>query len=69
VGEKTTEEVTKKLEWLGIKINSGAKVTRIEGSKLSCEKDGKEEICEADKILILVGLVPNTERLNIKAVG
>lgn len=69
VDEEITAEITKMLQGIGITIHTGAKVTSIEGGKVYFEKEGREETAEADKILMAVGRVPNTQGLNLEAIG
>jgi dihydrolipoamide dehydrogenase len=69
VDEDISDEVLEMMKNNGLKIFTGAKVTRIEGSKVFFEKDGKEDLVDADKILISVGRIPNTYGLNLEAIG
>ena len=69
VDEEITEAVSAKLARLGVQIHTGAKVAGIAGNKVTYEKDGALHEAEAEKILMAVGRVPDTEGLNLDAVG
>ena len=53
----------------GINIEVQAQVTRIDGNTVTYIKKEKEFTVQADKVLMAVGRRPNTEGLNLEAVG
>ncbi len=65
--------VERKLKKSGVKVHTSAfaKSYKKQGNKLlvTAEIKGKLETVEADKILLTVGRRPNSDQLNIKAVG
>ncbi len=69
VDEEITAEVTKLLRGIGVTINTGSKVIRIEGHKVYFAQEGEEKAVEADKILMSVGRIPDTGGLNLAAIG
>lgn len=67
-------ELSKILSKQGVKIQTGAKVTRVEngpdGKKVVFyEQDGKEGSVQADVVLVATGRTPFTEGLNLEGVG
>ena len=74
LGEIDTEisaMVRKLFERKGIDFHMSAKVTKVDGNKVTFEKDGKTETVEGEKILLSVGRRPVTkgvglENLNIE---
>ena len=50
----------------GCRILTNVKAQRIEDDKVIYVKDGKEESCEADTVLLAVGRVPNTQNLGLE---
>jgi len=69
VDKEIATEVAKMFQALGVRIFTGAKVTRVEGKKVFYTLDNREEVAEADKVLMSVGRVPNIEGLNIEGIG
>lgn len=69
VDKEITVEVTKMLRNMGIKILTEAKVTKIEGNKVHYELSGASASASGEKILMSVGRAPNTEGLNLEALG
>lgn len=69
VDAEITAEVAKMLNSLGINIITGAKVTKIVGSKVYFEHDGEQGCESGEKILMSTGRVPNTAGLNLEAAG
>lgn len=69
VDEEITAEAAKMLRGLGIHMITGAKVTKIVGNQVYFEHAGLENSESGDKILIAVGRSPNTEGLNLEALG
>ncbi|NCB42220.1 MAG: dihydrolipoyl dehydrogenase [Clostridia bacterium] len=69
VDEEITKAVAVKLDKLGIVIHTGAKVTSITENKVTYEKSGTIHVTGSEKILMAVGRTPDTEGLNLQAVG
>jgi dihydrolipoamide dehydrogenase len=67
------EVITRRLIHLGVGLHLGCKATKVERgapSKLTVQdKDGKEVLFEAEKILISVGRLPKTQDLGLKEAG
>ena len=63
-------EAKKMLEKQGLKFQLGAKVTRatVQGAECIVECEGAEPLA-ADRVLVAVGRVPNTEKLGLEALG
>ncbi len=65
--------VRRGLEESGVEINtkSRAKYAKIVGEKVKVtyEKNGRENVLEADHLLIAVGRRPNTKGLNLESIG
>ncbi|WZL72763.1 dihydrolipoyl dehydrogenase [Clostridiaceae bacterium 35-E11] len=59
----------KRLEKDGIKFKMGAKVKKVQDSKVIFEVKGVENHVEADVVLMAVGRTPNTEGLNAEGIG
>ena len=57
----------------GIKIQTGAGVTNAQadanGVTLTIEKDGVSDTARYDKVLVAIGVLPNTENLGLESVG
>lgn len=57
----------------GVEVIEGVNITKSsqadDAVTVTYEKDGKEETVESDYVLISVGRVPNTSKLNLEAVG
>lgn len=53
----------------GIKFNLKSRVTKIEGTKVSYEKDGETTTIEGDKILMSVGRRPVTQGFGLENLG
>lgn len=53
----------------GVNFIMQAAVTGIEGNSVTCERKGKTQTIEADKILIATGRKPNTEDMNLEVTG
>jgi dihydrolipoamide dehydrogenase len=67
-------EALKLLTKQGLKLQLGVKIGAVKTSKKGVviaytDKDGKEEKLEADRLIVSVGRVPNTDGLNADAVG
>ena len=67
------EVITRRLKHLGIGLHLGCKATKVERGKPSRltvqDKDGKEQVFEADKILISVGRTPCVQDLGLHEAG
>lgn len=68
------KEAKKILVKQGLSLHFGVKIGEVKASKKGVsiaytDKDGKAEKLEADRLIVSVGRVPNTEGLNAAAVG
>ena len=71
------EEISQQLERAfnrhGIKLQTGAGVTNAEadssGVTLTIDKDGVSETARYDKVLVAIGVLPNTEDLGLESIG
>ena len=65
--------VARRLKKNGVKVLLEAKAKgwkkSVGGGEVTIERDGKEEVLKADKILVTVGRKPNSEALGLKAIG
>ncbi len=70
---ETAAVVEKAFVKAGVKFLVGTKAQSLKksaaGIEVTVEKDGKTEVLKADKILVAVGRVPNTENLGLEKVG
>jgi len=70
---ETAAVVEKAFVKRGVKFLVGTKAASLTksaaGIALTVEKDGKTEILKAEKILVAVGRVPNTENLGLEKLG
>jgi dihydrolipoamide dehydrogenase len=69
VDKEITEQVTEHLEEINIDIYTSAEVTEIKDKSVVYKKDCKEYEILAEKVLMSVGRVPNTDGLNIEGLG
>lgn len=69
VDEELTAQVTKNLQEMGIKINTGAKVTEITAKGVKFEKDGKSEEVKCEQVLMAVGRGPDLTGIDTEALG
>lgn len=58
----------------GLKFSLGVKIGEVKQSKKGVavnytDKDGKAQVLECEKLIVSVGRVPNTEGLNLEAIG
>ncbi|RZT41877.1 dihydrolipoyl dehydrogenase [Cupriavidus agavae] len=72
--EGVAKEAQKLLTKQGLKFNLGVKVNEVKAGKDNVtvnytDKDGKEQTLEVDRLIVSVGRVPNTDNLNLEAVG
>ncbi len=67
------KEVEKSFTRLGVAIHTATKVTKLEqgagGITLHLEKGGAASTVTVEKVLVSVGIVPNTDNLGLEAVG
>ncbi|MDD2504502.1 MAG: dihydrolipoyl dehydrogenase [Clostridia bacterium] len=69
VDEEITALVTNQLSSIGISIYTSAKVLEVTEDGVKFEKDGKEEIAVANKVLMAVGRTPNTSGIDCEGLG
>jgi dihydrolipoamide dehydrogenase len=71
--EEIAAHVRKRFEKQGIKIRTGAKVTKLDKSgdlvKATLEADGKTEEIAVERVISAVGVVGNIEGLGLEALG
>jgi len=72
--EGVAKEAQKLLTKQGLKFSLGVKVNEVKTGKDSVtvsydDKDGKAQTLEVDRLIVSVGRVPNTDNLNLEAVG
>ena len=73
--QDVSKEMKKIFKKAGVKIQTGAAVTKIDKSGAGCKvtyknnKTGKEETIECDVVLSAVGTVPNVENIGLEALG
>ena len=68
------KEAAKVFAKQGLDIQTGVKIGEVKTSKKGvtvayADKDGKEQKIEADRLIVSVGRIPNTDGLNAEAVG
>ena len=68
------KEAAKVFAKQGLDIQTGVKIVEVKTSKKGvtvayADKDGKEQKIEADRLIVSVGRIPNTDGLNAEAVG
>ncbi|HTO36779.1 MAG TPA: dihydrolipoyl dehydrogenase, partial [Dysgonamonadaceae bacterium] len=61
--------VRKLFDKKGIKFHMSAKVTKVDGNKVTFEKDGKTETVEGEKILLSVGRRPVTKGFGLENIN
>lgn len=70
---EVAEQVQTMLDRLGTRVLTGTHVKHVErtatGRRLIVERDGREEVLEAEQILVATGRQPNVEALDLDAVG
>jgi len=70
---ETAAVVEKAFVKRGVKFHVGTKASSLKkspsGVELTIEKDGKTDVLRAEKILVAVGRVPNTENLGLEKQG
>ena len=68
------KEAAKVFAKQGLNIQTGVKIGEVKTTKKGvtvayADKDGKEQKIEADRLIVSVGRIPNTDGLNAEAVG
>ena len=71
--EEISAALEKALKRQGIQIHTEARVEEVstggDGATVRFSMDGKEESIEADKVLVAIGVQPNSENLGLESVG
>lgn len=72
--EGVAKEMQKIFTKQGLKMNMGVKIGEVKASKKGVsvaytDADGKDQKLDCDKLIVSVGRVPNTDGLNLDAVG
>ncbi|MCE1181206.1 MAG: dihydrolipoyl dehydrogenase [Rhodocyclales bacterium] len=72
--QDVAKEALKLFTKQGLNIQMGVKIGEIKASDSSvsiayADKDGKEQTLEADRLIVSIGRIPNTDGLNADAVG
>jgi dihydrolipoamide dehydrogenase len=72
--EEISAELTKSFAKRGIKVMAGAKFTGVDRSETQVvativDSDGKEHKIQAERMLMGIGIVPNTKELGLEDVG
>ncbi len=73
--EEVSKELTKAYKNLGVKMHTGTKVEKIEDTgtgvrvTVSSNKDGKQQVLEADKCLVAIGFAPRTQGYGLENTG
>ncbi|MFD1554056.1 dihydrolipoyl dehydrogenase [Paraburkholderia silviterrae] len=72
--ESITKEAAKQFAKQGLKIMLGASIgevkTRADGVSIAwADKDGVQQVLEADRLIVSIGRVPNTHDLGLDSVG
>jgi dihydrolipoamide dehydrogenase len=72
--EEISAELTKAFAKRGIKVMAGAKFTSVDRSETKIvasitDADGKEQKVEAERMLLGIGIVPNTKELGLEDIG
>ncbi|MBN2502467.1 MAG: dihydrolipoyl dehydrogenase [Anaerolineales bacterium] len=70
---EASKEVEKEFKKAGITIKTNSKVTKVEKLKtkvkVTVESDGKEEVVDAEQVLVAAGFRPNSNDLGLEEVG
>lgn len=71
--EEIGQEVEKQFGRVGITVKTGTKVEKVQtnasGVEISVTKNGQAEMLQAEKVLIAIGVAPNSENLGLETVG
>jgi len=72
--EALAKEALKQLTKQGLKINLGVDISEVKASENGVtvryrDKDGGDQALEADRLIVSVGRVPNTDNLGLESIG
>ncbi|MEM7343330.1 MAG: dihydrolipoyl dehydrogenase [Chloroflexota bacterium] len=71
--EDISKEMEKQFKRAGIKVHTGTRVEQVQDNgdsvTITINKDNETEAIQADKVLISIGVVPNSEGLGLDAAG
>lgn len=71
--EEISKEMEKQIKKAGIKAHVGTKVEKVQDNgdsvTVTISKDGKAEEIQAEKVLISIGVMPNSDNLGLDAAG
>jgi dihydrolipoamide dehydrogenase len=71
--EEVSAEVAKQFGRNGVKVKTGAKVEKVETGAaevtISVSQNGQSEMLKAEKVLVAIGVAPNSENMGLEAVG
>lgn len=72
--ESVSKEMLKSLMAQGLKFSLGVKIGSIKQDKKGVkitytDKDGAEQVLDADKLIVSIGRVPNTDNLGLDSIG
>ncbi|WP_347554546.1 dihydrolipoyl dehydrogenase [Robbsia sp. KACC 23696] len=72
--DSLAKEASKQLTKQGLKIHLGVKIGEVKAGDASVsiaytDSEGKEQTLEADRLIVSVGRVPNTDNLGLEAIG
>lgn len=71
--EEISREMEKQFGRAGIKVRTGTRVDRVEkkesGVAVTVSKEGQSETLAAEKVLIAIGITPNSQNLGLAEVG
>ena len=69
IDDELSAALQKEYEARGVTFRLSTKVVGIEKGRVLCEKDGKEEIIDCDRVLMALGRRPVTEGLGLESIG
>ena len=69
IDEKLSAILQKALEKSGVKFHLGAKVTALDGGKVTFERDGAATALEADRVLVSIGRRADTAGLGLESLN
>jgi dihydrolipoamide dehydrogenase len=69
IDESLTGPVVRRLDELGIELRLGSRVARLEEEGLIIEGPDGERTVAAERVIVAVGRVPNTEDMGLEAAG
>ena len=71
--EEISQEVEKQFGRIGIKVRTGTRVEKVDtggdGVTLTLTKDGQTETLQAQKVLVAIGVVPNSDNMGLEEMG